>query len=235
MLRSLEEYQAHDWQNTSTAKISMPAPNGPLLADLDHLRLPRGLLGRSLALDTFSQAFALTSMLLDSFNPKVTIGSLEKRRNHILRQNLPWMLNGYNRLRKVLVRWLQSAGSEVTPEKEEAGLHFLASTRRLCVSPSSAPAVTSDISLASTWAQCLSELICPSISNSFPAMQSELSNCLGEFVQATRQTKSSAQLLREIFLPALAEIEDRDFNLHSMESCLWVIIASSFIISAYLT
>lgn len=209
----------------------MPAPSGSLLTDLDHLRLPRGLLGRSLVLGTFSQAFTLTFTLLDSFSPKVTTESLEKRQDLILRQNLPWVLNGYNRLRKVLVRWLRSTGSKLTPEEKKACLQFLASTRRLCVCRSSGPTLPSDMSLASTWAQCISELIYPSISSSFPAMQVELSNYLDEFVQAARQSKSSAQLLREIFLPALAEIEDLNFNLRSMESRLWVIIASSFIIS----
>jgi serine/threonine-protein kinase ATR len=209
----------------------MPAPNGSFLTELDHLRLPRGLLGRSLALGTFSQAFTLAFMLLDSFSPGATIGTLEKRRDLILRQNLPWVLNGYNRLRKVLVRWLQSAGLKLTPEEEEACLQFLASTRRLCVSRSSAPALPSDMSLTSTWAQCLSELIYPSIGNSFPSMQVEISNYLDEFVQSTRQSKSSAQLLREIFLPVLTEIEDGNLDLQLVDSRLWVTVASSSVAS----
>ena len=212
-------------------KIFIPASNGSLLTELDHLHLPRGLLGKSLALGTFSQAFTLALMLLDSFSPKATIESLEKRRLLILRQNLSWVLNGYNRLRKVLVKWLQSARSKLTSNEEETCLQLLASTRRLCVSRSTSPALASDMGLASTWAQCLSDLIYPSISHSFLAMQIQISEYLDEFVQTTRQSILSTQLLREIILPALAEIEDRDLDLQSMDSCLWVMTMLSFSIS----
>lgn len=210
-------------------KISIPASNGCLLTELDHLCLPRGLLGRGLALGTFSQAFTVACVLLDSFSPKATIESLQKRRDLVLRQNLSWVLNGYTRLRKVLVKWLQSAGSKLTPAEEETCLQFLAFIRRLCVSRSLAPAQPSDMSFASTWAQCLSDLVYLSISNSFLAMQIEISKCLDEFVQTTRQSNSSAQLLREIFLPVVAEIEDGDLDLQSMDSCLWVTTTLIFV------
>ncbi|KAJ5300562.1 uncharacterized protein N7443_005564 [Penicillium atrosanguineum] len=226
ILWSLETSRVHDWQNVRLVKMSIPASSGSLLTELDHLHLPRGLLGRSLALGTLSQAFKLALMLLDSFSPKTTIESLEKRRVLILRQNLSWVINGYNRLRKVLVKWLQTARSKLTSDEEETCLQLLASIRRLCVPRSTSPALPSDMGLASTWAQCLSDLIYPSISHSFLAMQVEISNYLDEFVQTTRQSNTSAQLLREIILPILAEIEDRDLDLQSMDSCLWASLQS---------
>jgi serine/threonine-protein kinase ATR len=185
-----------------------------------------------MALGTFSQAFTVVCALLDSFSPKATIESFEKRRDLVLRQNLSWVLNGYTRLRKVIVKWLQSAGSQLAPVEEDTCLQFLAFTRRLCVSRSLSPALPSDMSLASTWAQCLSDLVYPSIINSFLAMQVEISKCLDEFVQTTRQSNSSAQLLREVFLPVVAEIEERDLDLQSMDSCLWVTITLVFVITS---
>ncbi|KAJ6104203.1 hypothetical protein N7523_010523 [Penicillium sp. IBT 18751x] len=220
IISSLGAPEVYDWRNAHPVKMSIPACNGSLLTELDHLHLPRGLLGRSLTLGTFSQAFTLALLLLDSFSPKVTIESLEKRRVLILRQNLSWVLNGYNRLRRVLVKWLQSARSKLDSNEEETCLQFLASSRRFCVSRSTSPALASDIGLASTWAHCLSELIYPSISHAFLTMQGQISDYLDEFMQTTRHSGSSAQLLREIILPALAEIEDRDLDLQSMDPCL---------------
>lgn len=203
----------------------MPTADGSLLADLENLNLPRGLLNRNVALGDFSQAVTLTTLLLDSFGPKAMKQGPGKGRDFVLRQNLPWVLNGYNRLRRVLVGWLRRIEPTITPSEEQVSLQLLASTRRLCVTQSSVPVLLSDMGLTSTWTQCLSEFIYPSISRQSSTLQIELSHCLHEVVLASRQSKSSIQPLREAFLPVLRELNDQELNLQSVDSRLWVNIS----------
>lgn len=202
----------------------MPAVNGSLLQDLENLNLPRGLLNRNIPLGTFSRAITLAILLLDSFGPKAMMQGTVRGRDFALRQNLPWVLNGYNRLRRVLVRWLQRTESTLTPDEEQVSLLLLASTRRLCGPQSSVAVLLPDMGLNFSWAQCLSELICPSINRQSPTLQIELSHVVNEVVQWSEQSKSSVQPLREIFLPILKELDDRNLNLQSMDLRLWVII-----------
>lgn len=202
----------------------LPAPDGSLLADLENLKLPRGLLNRSVTLGTFYQAVSLAVLLVDSFGPKAMMQGQgpAKGRDFILRQNLPWVLNGYNRLRRVVVRWLQRMEAELAQSEEHILLQFLASTHRLCVPQFSVPVLLSDMSLTTTWIQCLGELIHASISCQSSTLQTVLSDYLNEVLQELRQSKSSVQPLRGSFLPILQELNDQRLILQSIDPGLSV-------------
>jgi serine/threonine-protein kinase ATR len=176
-------------------------------------------------LGSFSQAIILVSLLLDSFSPQAAIEGLPNRRSFNLRQNLPWISNGYNRLRKVVAKWMQRAGPTLTPEEEQDILEFMAYAHRFCVSDTSGSALRSDVCLASTWAQCLSDIISPSISYPLPVLQTGLIHFLDEALQAVIDSEDFAQQLRESFLSALVEIKDKDGNFMPMEPGLLVMIS----------
>lgn len=202
----------------------MPAVNGSLLQDLENMDLPRGLLNRNIPLGSFPRAATLAILLLDSFGPMAMMQGTVRGRDFALRQNLPWVLNGYNRLRRVLVRWLQITKSTLTTDEERVSLLLLTSTRRLCAPQSSVAVLLPDMGLNFSWAQCLSELIWPCINRQSPTLQIELSRFVDEVVQWSEQSKSSIQPLREIFLPILKELDDQNHSLQSMDLRLRVIM-----------
>lgn len=204
--------------------LLFPAPNGSLLADLENQRLPRGLLNRSVTLGTFHQAISLAVLLMDSFGPKAMLQGQDpaKGRDFILRQNLAWVRNGHNRLRRVVIKWLQGTELELPQSEEQILLQFLASTHRLCVPQFSVSVPLSDMNLTATWIQCLGELIHASISCQSSILQAVLGDYLDEVVQGSRQSKSPAQLLREAFLPIFQDLVDQRLNLQSFDPRLWV-------------
>lgn len=191
---------------------------------MENLRLPRGLLNRTVTLGTFHQVVSLAILLLDSFGPKAMLQGQGpvKGRDFVLRQNLPWVLNGYNRLRRVVVKWLQRTEPELAQSEERIVLEFLSSTHRMCVPQFSAPVLLSDMSLTATWIQCLGELIYPSITCQSSTLQVVLADYLDEVVQTSRQLKLSDQSLKETFFPVLQEVNDQGLNLESIDSRLWV-------------
>lgn len=193
------------------------------MIDLDNLGLPRGLLKRTLTLGTFSQAASLATGLLDALSPDASAQGVTKRRNCTLRQNLPWALNGYYRLRRVLVRWLQTPGFKATPADEQILSQFLIYTRRLCVSESAMATLLSDMSLASTWTQCLAEFLPLSIGLPMPAIQLDLTQFVDEVTLAIKQSKLAVPQLRDILLPVLTDIRAQDSYSQLVEKSLLVI------------
>lgn len=216
----LETCQSNDWRDFPSAKLSIPTAEGSLAAELEKLNFPRGLLNKGVALGTFSQAVTVTILFLESFNSRIITQSTAQGREFILRQNLPWVLNGYNRLRKVVVRWLQKTKSTLTPDEEQITLSFLTSTRCLCFPQSSQPASLSDMGLISIWIQCLSDLISPSIVCQSSALQISLSRFLDELTGAL--SWSFVKSLRENFIPILSELNEQDIDVQSINTHLWV-------------
>lgn len=175
-----------------------------------------------MALGSFSQAVTVTTLLLECFGLRIATQSTARGREFILRQNLPWVLNGYKRLRKVVVRWLQSAKFTLAPSEEQAVLSFLTSTRSLCISQPSQPPSLSDMGLISLWIQCLSEIIWPSITCQSPALQTSLSRFLDELTSESTPSKPFVETMRENFLPVLREIHEQDIDVQAINIQLWV-------------
>lgn len=182
------------------------------------------MLNRTVPLGNVYQAVSIAHLLLKSFGPKaLTQGqSSAKSRDFVLRQNLPWVLNGYDRLRRVVVQWTQRTEPALAQSEEQIILAFLASMHHLCVRQFSVPAPLSEMSLTTTWIHCLGELIHPSITCQSSTLQAALSDYLDEVVQWSRQFKSSVQPLRETFFPILREFDIQGLNMRSVDSCLWV-------------
>lgn len=216
-----------DLRSFRPVKLSLPSKSGSLMTDLGHLGLPRGLLKRTLTLGTFPQAATLATALLDALSPEASAQGVTERRNCTLRQNLPWALNGYHRLRRVLVKWLQTPGFKATSADEQVLSQFLIYTRRLCVSELAMATLLSDMSLASTWTQCLAEFLPLSISLPIPAIQLDLSQFVDEVTLAIKQSNLAVPQLRDILLPVLGDIRAQDSNSQLMETSLLVITSLS--------
>lgn len=198
--------------------------NGSLRLDLDHLVLSRGILRETIPLGSFPQAVALAALLLDSFGSQASTKSITKQQSLIFRQNLPWALNGYNRLRKIVAKWLQgTTGSKLTPEDEKKALQFVSYTCQFCRPDTIGPAVHSDVCVTSVWTQCLSEILPISVSNQLFTLQTGLSHLLNELVPLIGQLETLRGQLKELFIPAVEEIKDKSGNFRAMESCLLVI------------
>ncbi|KAJ5778568.1 hypothetical protein N7520_001814 [Penicillium odoratum] len=226
ILCALEGSKSGDLRGPPTPNLTIPAINGSLGVDLDNLALPRGLLREAISLGSFPQAINLVSLMLDSFSPQALIDGLSMRRSFILRQNLPWVSNGYNRLRKVVIGWIQRAGSTLTSNDQQVVLQFMAYTHRFCVSDMFGSALRSDISLASLWAQCLSDMLQLSIRSQLSVIQTDLTHFLEEALQGAVVSKTFAQQLSETLLSTFEEIKDKDGKLLPMESGLSTSILS---------
>ncbi|KAJ5935678.1 hypothetical protein N7466_005225 [Penicillium verhagenii] len=226
ILCALETFQRGSFRGPSSAKLTLPATNGSLGVDLENLALSRGLLRETISLGSFPRAIIIVSLLLDSISPQAAIEGFPKGRSFILRQNLPWVSNGYNRLRKVVVKWLQTAGSSFTPDDQQVVMQFMAYTHRFCVSDSCGSALRSDVCLASTWAQCLSDMLPPIVHSQLYFLQTGMIHFMEEAIQAATGSELFTQQLRETILPALSEIKDKDGNILPMELDLSIPIKS---------
>ncbi|KAJ5731044.1 uncharacterized protein N7483_005552 [Penicillium malachiteum] len=220
ILFALESFHSVGLLHPRSRGLFLPTIDGSLGVELDNQALPRGLLRETIALGSFSQAVILASLLLDSFSLQAAIPGDLKRQTLVSRLNLPWALNGYNRLRKTVVTWLQKTGSHPTAEDEQNVLHFMNYASRFCKSDTAGSALRSDMCLASAWTQCLSEMLLLSISNQLPTLQIGLSLFLEETLQAASISGSFGLEMREFFLPALEEIKDKAGNWIAMEACL---------------
>ncbi|KAJ5090417.1 hypothetical protein N7532_009101 [Penicillium argentinense] len=222
ILTVLESAQQNGGSMTRTAKLSMPASIGSLPVELDDLALPQDLVKKGTELGSFPQTVALASRLLDSFSPNEIVHGSPKRHGLDLRQNLSGILNGFNRLRKIIVRWLQEAGSSLASTEEQVLLQYLAYARRFCVSKSFSSVLLSDVNLESTWLQCLGDFLGPSIVHRLSSLQTELAHLLDETLQETKQSKSFDQKLKERLLPVLTDLDDQGLRMASppIETCL---------------
>jgi serine/threonine-protein kinase ATR len=86
----------------------------------------------------------------------------------------------------------------------------------------------SDMSLASTWTQCLAEFLPLSICLPMPAIQLDLSHFLDEVMLAIKQSRLAVPQLRDILLPVLTDIRAQDSNPQIVENCLGVITILRF-------
>ena len=204
----------------------MPASHGSLLRALDSLGLPHGLIRHRISLGPFVQTIFLAIMLLDSIGQKQICQKFPKRQGVSLRQYLPFVLNGYNRLRKLIVRWLQKATPTSIPTQEQVSLQFLESFNRLCELNAFVSPMLSHVSLSSTWIQCLGDFLPLVVAKPWPACQTRLSQFLNEWLQA-RQSRSSADPSGKTFLVILEGIKDSSPGISRTEPCLLVIISPS--------
>ncbi|OGE54809.1 hypothetical protein PENARI_c005G02231 [Penicillium arizonense] len=216
ILFSLETFQFNASLSSRHAKLTMPAEDGTLIEDIKNLGHSPGLFTNRTVLGDFHQSFSLACRLLDSFSPNNDVASRAKY--HEL--NLSWTLNGYHRLRKVIVEWLHLFGAQLTPNEESLSLRYLACLQRCSVSGPHASSLLSNTSLTSTWCQCLREFLALGILDRMPSVQALLSCFLDDLSQIATDSNTMVQQLREA-LPALEDIKLNHSNDHFFESHLW--------------
>lgn len=223
ILFTLESFQSGEILASRSRNLVFPAVNGSLREDLDHLVLSRGILRETIPLGSFPQAVALAALLLDSFGSQASTKSITKQQSLIFRQNLPWALNGYNRLRKIVAKWLQGAGSKLSLEDEKKALQFVSYTCQFCMPDRTGSAIHSDVCVTSVWTQCLSEMLPISVSYQLSTLQTGLSHFFNELVPLIGRLEGLREQLTQLFLPAVEEIKDKSGHFRAMESCLLVI------------
>jgi serine/threonine-protein kinase ATR len=228
ILVSLETSQCSDPWDARLKGLSLPVADGSLVQDIENLSLSPGLLKNKTALGGILQTASLACRLLDAFNPKGGMQPRAKHQEFIFRQNFSWMLNGFHRLRKVIIQWLQMTGAQTTPEDERVLLQYLTYLHR-CSSPESTLAgLLSHMSVISTWSQCLCGFIGLESIDRLPSVQAILSRFLDDLSQVAQSSQSLVPQMREILLPALTEVKDSKPLFQSFKPCLQVKI---FIVS----
>lgn len=199
--------------------MSLPSADGSLIAEIQGIGLSPAPFERNTEIGGFTQAVSLVFRLLDSFNSNDEMQSRAKHHDFILRQNFSWLLNGFHRLRQPILEWLQWKGLHLTSEDEEIPLQYLKYVRR-CYRPDSTVAgLLSNITLTSTWSQCLCAFLKLANIERMPSVQTVLSHFLDDLAQTSTSSGPLIQQLRETLLPALIDAKSCDQRL---ESCLLV-------------
>ncbi|KAJ5806956.1 hypothetical protein N7474_010548 [Penicillium riverlandense] len=216
ILCALERFQS----TLISAQLSIPAPEGSLLADLIHLNLPPGLLEQNAALGTFCQTVSLVSHLLGSFLPRTKSRHQGNRQDSILRQNLSWFLNGHHRLRTIILRWLRKPGTDIRQEEGQISVQYLEHVHRFCIAEPIPSGPLSGPSLVDTWSQCLAEFLAIDTLKQLSTLQTGLCFFLNDLSQRTRKSESVVRQLQESLLPMLSEILNRYAVLQPLDSGL---------------
>ncbi|KAF4759666.1 hypothetical protein HAV15_007320 [Penicillium sp. str.  len=222
ILCSLETFQRSNPWDTRLRGLSIPAANGSLIEDTQNLGLSPELFKSNTALAGFAQTVSLACRLLDSFNPKGEMQSRAKHHDFILRQNFSWVLNGFHRLRQVIIEWLQIKGAQLTSEDATVALQYLTYLQRCCVPESTLAGLLSNMSLTSTWSQCLCGFLSLENIGKLPSVQVILSRFLCNLTETAKSSQPLVQELRETLLPVLTEVKGDNSRFQSLESCLWV-------------
>ncbi|KAJ5791400.1 uncharacterized protein N7518_008411 [Penicillium psychrosexuale] len=221
ILCSLETFQRSNSWGTRLGGLSIPAANGSLIEDTQNLGLPPGLFKSNTALGGFPQTISLASRLLDSFNPKGETQSRAKHHDFILRQNFSWVLNGFHRLRQVIIEWLQMKGAQLTSEDAIVPLQYLTHLHRCCVPESTLAGLLSNMSLTYTWSQYLCGFLSLGNIGKLSSVQVILSRFLCDLTETAKSSQPLIQQLRETLLPVLTNVKDDNSSIQSLESCLW--------------
>ncbi|OJJ33117.1 hypothetical protein ASPWEDRAFT_174541 [Aspergillus wentii DTO 134E9] len=214
ILLSIEGLSPLRLRDLSPVKLSVPTLQGSLFVDLDRLNLPRELFGKKVSLGKFPQAVILAIRLLDCLGPNNQASPFLKNNDSIPRQNLAWVLNGYQRLWKVILSWLQDSRSDGLESKTRVTLQFLTCIKRYCDDgPSISGFLSTDMELTSTWLQCLSEVLTLNTLVQMPSLQLEMNHFIVSLTKAVRVSELLAKALENTFLQALiGATKDTAFN-----------------------
>ncbi|KAL4976514.1 hypothetical protein BDW66DRAFT_166349 [Aspergillus desertorum] len=126
---SLEALSACGRWDPCQLKLSLPLPEGPLSVILGRLCLPQGLFKRRIKLGSIEGAFILTLALLESFVAPESRSTSDPDKASIVRQNLAWIINCYQRLWDVLSIWLRCSSLGNIESKVETCSRVLTSIR----------------------------------------------------------------------------------------------------------
>ena len=151
------------------------------------------------------QTALLVLRLLESFNPKLRCTSHMKSEDFLARHNLAWVINGYQRLWKAIIRWYHNARNDLAENITHIFLHFLKSLRAYSEQErSQSDLLRSDIELSRTWLRCMSDVMKLDDFNQMHSLQAGLSSFFWDTAKTYRDSKL-VECLEHIFLPTVID------------------------------
>ncbi|KAJ0422527.1 hypothetical protein BJY00DRAFT_69114 [Aspergillus carlsbadensis] len=168
---SLEALKNRERWDNPLLKILLPSSEGPLTIVLGKIGLPRNLFeNKKIKLTSFPRAVVLSLSLLDSF---LSLRNEGFSLTPSIRQNLAWILDGYQRLWNVASNWLQNSIADIIEPKVEICSRFLTSIWLCWLSE-----VSSEMELAYDFIETLVNMSFTDILIHSPILQLEL----GQFI-----------------------------------------------------
>lgn len=183
------------------------------------MNLPRGLFGNNVPLGTFPQATILALRLLDCFSPSSKACLHAAGKDYVIRQDLAWVLNGYQRLWGAVSTWIQDTGSDAMQSKDQISSRFVGYARRFCNQESSLPS-----SMSNTWLHVLAETVMLDNLSQMPALQRELGHLFDSLAEMPERSKIFLRRMGNIILPTLTHIKDRNTAFDTFEPFFKVVI-----------
>ncbi|CAG8024016.1 unnamed protein product [Penicillium olsonii] len=220
ILVSLETSRKSGPWDDGSHGLSLPSTHGSLMQDVENLDISSGLFKQTTALGGFSQASSLACRLLDAFNPRDEMQTRVKHQDLIVRQNFAWMLNGFHRLRRVIIDWVQTARTQIAPEDENVLLQYLKYLHRCNAPESTYSGLLPNMSLISAWSQCLCGFLGLDAIDKLPSVQALLGCLLDDLLQITQSSDALVPQLMESLLPALIEVKNKHPVFQSLEPSL---------------
>lgn len=220
ILLSLEDLSLTKPRVIDESKVIIPSRKGSVLVELDRLSLPGGIFGKGFLLGTYPQAIILSLRLLDSFHPKFRY-SLYSGSGDLL-SNLAWILNGYQRLWRIILNCCPNPESAASESRTRVVLQFLTSLQNYCEQePSRSGWLQSDLGFSQTWLQCLSEIFKLNDFYQQPTFQIELSSFFCGIIETSKNPDMLFGGIRYSLLPTLIDLK-RDPVFQNLEPELQV-------------
>jgi serine/threonine-protein kinase ATR len=184
--------------------IVVPSLEGSLIADLDRLRLPRNLFLKKLHLGLWPQATFSLLRVLNSMMPKFMNNS-QNFPACAIRQDLALILNLYERLWRIILRWILPCRAGFDQNVAEIVVQFLTSMQRCTESSSATRMMSLDAKASSIWFQGLADVFSVQSLCQDPTMQLTLTQCLEDVLESVRRSPGIRICAEDILLPALSD------------------------------
>ncbi|CBF79340.1 protein kinase MEC1 [Aspergillus nidulans FGSC A4] len=207
--------------DASQFKLSFPLPGGPLSVGLGRISLPRNLFRKGFKIGSTERAFNLILALLESFVVPESSPTSVPDKASIVRQNLAWILNGYERLWNVLSSWLRSPSLDNLKSKVELCSHFLTSIRPYCFYGSSfATEIAYDVP------RMLGDILSLNYLDHYPSLQLNTSQFIDDLCLPDNCTEGRVKCLRGLLSPLSDTLKKATFE--SLEPHLQAAVRNAF-------
>lgn len=186
------------------------------MAEVERFGLARDLFGKKITLGSFPHVAASLLQLLDSMVPPA---SLWNNTAPIIRQNLAWALNGYQRLWKIIIHWIQTTGPSNFQYKSQLSIRFLTCTQRCHDAYSSLGRIVSlDIKVTCVWLRSLADLLSLELFRQEPALQAAFCQFVDSIGELAQQSTVIKACIEDILLPTLWDIKSDDILFGTFQS-----------------
>ncbi|KAL4803894.1 hypothetical protein BDV18DRAFT_166188 [Aspergillus unguis] len=189
----LEQLKIRGRVDFSPSKASIPVRGGPLSVVLGKLDLPSSLFEKRVKLRSFREAVILALNLLDSFVLSTTEPTSFPHRGSIIRQNLAWILDGYQRLWDALSNRLRDSDVDGIEIKVEACVRFLTSIRTCLTS-----GMSSEPGIVHYFTQVLCDILSADYLVHSASLQSSLGQLIDESIGVSDCTGRQLKCIRRV-------------------------------------